>query len=71
MAWAVDWTTSAARRTGGIGLTVEPTVLASGSAVVSQLRMVLGQTRKARAVSWAFHPRKPRISRMRKRWPGE
>jgi hypothetical protein len=71
MAWVVDWTTSAARRTGGIGLTVEPTVLASGSAAVSQFRMVFGQRRKVRAVSWAFHPRKLRISRIRKRRVGE
>jgi hypothetical protein len=47
-------TTSARRVTGGVGLTVEPTTLASPSAHVSQFEMVLGQIRKVRAASSVF-----------------
>jgi hypothetical protein len=43
MAWIVERTTSAARRMGGVGLTVAPTLSVSGSAALSQFKMVLGQ----------------------------
>jgi len=59
---------SAARRRGGTGFTVEPTVCFSGAAVFFQIKM-LTQTRKTRAVSLAFQERRLLISRIRKRWP--
>ncbi len=55
---------------GGMELTVEPTVLDSGSACFSQLERVFGQMRKRRAASSRFQPRKFLISRMRKRCAG-
>jgi hypothetical protein len=60
-------TVSANRRMGGAGFTVEPTVLAWGSAERSQFEMVFGQTRKTRAASSRDHPRRFLISRARKR----
>jgi hypothetical protein len=38
--------------------------------LLPEFRMVLGQTRKTRAASWALQARRLLISRMRKRWAG-
>jgi len=52
MVWMVARTTSAARRTGGVGFTVEPAVLACGSAERSQL-----------TTDWRLTPRREAASR--------
>src|SRR5687768_6387280 len=71
MVCTVARTTSAARRIGGVGFTLEPAVLACGSAERSQLSIVLGHTRKALAAWAAFQPRRFLISVSRKRWVAE
>jgi len=54
-----------------MGLTSEPTVCFTGSAAFSRFRMELGHTRKVRAVSLAFQPKRLLIFRIRKRCVGE
>ena len=48
----------------------EPTVLATGSACCSQFEIVFEQTRKRRAVTSLFQPRRFLTSRIWKRWAG-
>ena len=64
-------TASAKRRTGGTGFTVQPTVLARGSAQRSQFEMVFEQTRKTWAARSRDQPRRLLTSRARKRCEGE
>ncbi len=54
-----------------MGFTVEPAVLAIGSAERSQFEMGFGQTRKTRVARSRDQPRRLRISRARKRCEGE
>jgi hypothetical protein len=58
------------RLTGGTGFTVEPTVWAALSAVVSQFVMVFAESRNARAAMSRDQPRRLLSSRIRKRTEG-